>query len=64
MRSNPQETADLVTFTEKSLTENFIFLCSVYFGNLSNVKTKLFGNSNVWAIDKKVAVNNSIITIL
>ena len=29
MWPNPQEIADLVTFTEKSLIENFIF-CAVY----------------------------------
>ena len=29
MRSNPQETADLVTFTEKILDGKLHFLCSV-----------------------------------
>ena len=28
MWPNPQETADLVTFTEEILMENFYFLCS------------------------------------
>ena len=30
MCPNPQETADLATFTEETLTENFIF-CTVYY---------------------------------
>ena len=29
MRINPQETADLVTFTEEILNRNLHFLCSV-----------------------------------
>ena len=32
MLSNPQETADLLTFTEKILNEELHFLCSVTFG--------------------------------
>ena len=30
MRPNPQETADLVAFTEETLNGKFHFLCSVY----------------------------------
>ena len=30
MWPNPQETADLVTFTEDVFREKFLFLCSVY----------------------------------
>ena len=30
MRPNPQDTADLVTFTEEILNGKFIFLCRVY----------------------------------
>ena len=41
MWQNPRETADLVTFTEKSLMENFIF-CAV--GPLSKALT----NANLW----------------
>ena len=39
MWPNPQETADLVTYTEKILTENFIF-CVVLLAltNFSNIK--------------------------
>ena len=31
MRPNPQETVDLVTFTEEILNGNFHFLCSDYY---------------------------------
>ena len=30
MSSNPQETADLVTFAEETLMENFIFCAVIY----------------------------------
>ena len=32
MLPDPQETADLVTFTEEIFNENFHFLCSKYIG--------------------------------
>ena len=34
MWPNPQETADLVTFTEEILNEKLDFLCRVYYGTL------------------------------
>ena len=38
MRSNPQVTADLVTFTEEILNGKLHFLCSVYIFVFENVK--------------------------
>ena len=55
MWPNPQETADLVTFTEKSLMENFIFWGAVsmitrsyltYIESLSQVELVSTKNSN------------------
>ena len=40
MWPDPQETADLVTFTEEILNENFIF-CAVWQLNLKQWKLKL-----------------------
>ena len=38
MRPNPQETADLVKFTEEILSGKLRFLCSVYYSYTKSVK--------------------------
>ena len=45
MWPNPQETADLVTFTEESLDGKLHFLCTVYWRSLSRIISENLGSS-------------------
>ena len=51
MSPNPQETADLVTFTEENLMENFIFCAAV----LEKLKNSLF---EIPIIPQTLNINN------
>ena len=37
--ANPQETADIVTFTEEVLNGKLDFMCSEYFGTVSSYRS-------------------------
>ena len=45
MWPNPQETADLVTFTEEILDGKLHFLCTVYWRSLSRIISENLGSS-------------------
>ena len=51
MRPNPQ---DLVTFTEESLTENFIFCAVIHFLHLGLIKGKNYPGLNGYASTQDV----------
>ena len=61
MRPNPQETADLLTFTEEILNGKLHFLCCVFF-SIFMISVKPFNNENINDKLKGVANTNIIFT--